>query len=376
MNPTIRILVVEDNEKWQKLLCDMYKEILPLAKVIPVSIGRDALAYLENDKFDLLSVDIDLSGTDNESEGRPDPNILGANGYDIIIKASEQNACKAVIVITGALTNKKLLMVIKDEGIRRLVRISLNNKLEKLFPGDRHIVLPKVPGATEQDNIDYFKSMLPREKLLSWCNAFYEFYKMGANWKITFNGVSKEISHQKGFYYIQYLLQNKKVEFQSSRLYELLSPPRRNETLLERPYVKNKTEEEALSRDDKTMHEGLGVIKKQKMDHLSVKQIEDMIEYVKQNKDNASTQNEKSTLEDQIDKMEDYLKRSRNWRGYEVNAADEKARQKVYKAYDKCLKAIEKEHKDFHEHLKKHIIRETGTSYKYDPPDDIYWKLE
>lgn len=81
MDETIRILVVEDDDDINKLLCKIIKK--SNYKPQPAYSGTEALIYLEKQKYDLVLLDLMLPGM---------------NGEKILAKIREQGTIPAIII--------------------------------------------------------------------------------------------------------------------------------------------------------------------------------------------------------------------------------------------------------------------------------------
>jgi len=102
----LKILIVEDNDKWAATLYRLYKSIIcekysPEEWDISTAIcAEQALDKLEKgEKFDLISLDINLSKTDQD----------WGDGRIVLRKAAELESCKVIIVITGILLDESFL---------------------------------------------------------------------------------------------------------------------------------------------------------------------------------------------------------------------------------------------------------------------------
>ena len=82
--PRLKILVVEDITEWRLALVGMYEEILGKDKcdVDPAASGPEAIRLLKKSSYDLLSADLDLSGTDQKEKGKVDMTLHGCCGHN------------------------------------------------------------------------------------------------------------------------------------------------------------------------------------------------------------------------------------------------------------------------------------------------------
>lgn len=102
----LKILIVEDNDKWAATLYRLYKSIICEKystdewNISTAICAEQALDKLEKgEKFDLISLDINLSKTDQD----------WGDGRLVLRRAAELESCKAMIVITGILLDESFL---------------------------------------------------------------------------------------------------------------------------------------------------------------------------------------------------------------------------------------------------------------------------
>ena len=120
-----KILVVDDNEE----ILDKTKELLERVgySVVCCNSGKDALAFLSENKVDLVLLDINM------------PNM---NGFDVCLRIRQRHALDdlPVIFLTN-LSDKetvKSVMPLKPEGylLKSINSAVLRSELEKFFNGE------------------------------------------------------------------------------------------------------------------------------------------------------------------------------------------------------------------------------------------------
>jgi hypothetical protein len=139
IRPTICILVVEDTPAWNDALCDMYRRIFAKYGMVDITTahdGSEALREIRRNMYDLLSCDINLSGSGNSGKE--------IDGRTVIRTAAERRHARALVVPTAIASDDLLYVVVPDKT--ELVRLTLNVMLEEYFPG-RHCRLDKSKGA-------------------------------------------------------------------------------------------------------------------------------------------------------------------------------------------------------------------------------------
>lgn len=174
MKAKIKILVVEDDVSWREAIRKMFKEILPLASVKCTGDGREALRWIkeENEKYDLISLDINLGSTHLKThDGKPDLEIPGCNGLTILRMAYELKSCNGIIVITAAPHDQTLEVVIPSEEERCKVRMTLNGYLEELFPSRNRSLNKPYKESTIDKSIITYKEILTPKLIKQLCMA-------------------------------------------------------------------------------------------------------------------------------------------------------------------------------------------------------------
>ena len=207
--PKLRILVVEDDRKWKNPIVNMYENILGNSGIVDsVDSGPEALKRIEREKYNILSVDINLYLA---HPLKPDDSIdhsqRGIDGRTILEEAAEAGTCAGVVVITGLQRDENLHIAIQDEDDRDEVLMTLHEYLNRLFP-EKNLYFQKGPEKKLLKCIQLIEKKLSYEKLLKLGSNFNKFRLEGNRWNITYNckSYSKENSGGIGLQYIHFLI--------------------------------------------------------------------------------------------------------------------------------------------------------------------------
>ena len=241
----IEILVVEDDPVWGGPLKALYERIVDdsdydLTRIVRHEAhGRDAHVLLqasEPDRLHLLSLDINLRLTHpTKEDGSPDISTVGACGLDLLKLAAAKNACRAVIVITGAAHDETVRTVTRNQGELAIIEMSLDEYVRSLFPGRYKLfrkVHPEKRPVIEQ--IEHFKALLTAKELLYLCRPQNEFLREnGGVWRLHFARKTARLQESKclaGLRFIQHLLKYPNQEFTAQALQQFDPPGEQRET--------------------------------------------------------------------------------------------------------------------------------------------------
>jgi hypothetical protein len=155
MNRRIKVLIVEDRSNWSNALKQMYAQTISNIPAIPVITivdnSADADAALSTDRFDLLSLDINL--------GEANPSAH----WDDLLKLAKAS-CTAVIIVTG----------IAHEPEFSQTSLTLNEKAIQIFGARDKIKFFQKPNDDRSTKIDetiqIYQQQLPPSELLRLCD--------------------------------------------------------------------------------------------------------------------------------------------------------------------------------------------------------------
>ncbi len=371
-NP-LRVLIVEDDHNWRGALCEMYKDIVYPDEVIlhSAASGPEAIRFLENEKYDVLSLDINLGSTHpRESNEKPDIGIPGADGRTVLRKAEELSGCNSVIVITGIHIDDTLSFFLTGEEVN-VVRMTLQIYLNETFPGN-HLYLMKmnVKEKPMREQIDIFKEQITRERLYSISGKINKFIKNIDNtWCIRYNGVEIHPKHAVGFERLQYLIQNPYKSIDGTTLARIGSTGVTDEKIPSAEVDEGQLIGQGLNiRDtnnefDTTIDlKGRGEIRK-KIKRLE-RELEDAEEF---GKDSSEIEKLKGEIVD----LQAHLNPQRDTKESPVR---KKIRDSVTKSINRTIDSLKKMHPDLADHLDKSIQR--GYYVSYNPEKELDWKFE
>jgi DNA-binding NarL/FixJ family response regulator len=247
----IEILVVEDDPGWGRPLKAMYESVFDdsdydLTRIVRHEAhGRDAHALLqasEPDRRHLLSLDINLRLTHpTRGDGTPDIGTVGACGLDLLKLAAAKNACRSVVVITGAAHDETIRTVTRNEGELAIIEMSLEEYVRSLFPG-RYKLLRKLSPEKRSvsSQIEHFRTLLTAKELLHLCRPQNEFLREnGGVWRLSFARKTarlQELECLAGLRFIQHLLKYPNQEFTALALERFDPPGEQRETTEEKEH--------------------------------------------------------------------------------------------------------------------------------------------
>lgn len=115
------------------------------------------------------------------------------------------------------------------------------------------------------------------------------------------------------------------------------------------------------------------------LDHMGYCQLRSFIALLEKEQDSADKQSEKDKRDEEIAKIKQHLNKVHRPGGNgkptakTFGADQHKAARRIKKNYENILKLIEKDHKELHKHLKKHMDIKTKCSYT--PPSNLSWNF-
>jgi hypothetical protein len=155
MNRRIKVLIVEDQPNWSNALKGLYEQTIAQIPAIPaitiVDNSAAADAALATDRFDLLSLDINLGETNPSAH------------WDDLLKLAK-SSCTAVIIVTG----------IAHEPEFSQTSLTLNDKAIQIFGSRDKIKFFQKPNDNRTTKIDetiqIYQQQLPPSELLRLCD--------------------------------------------------------------------------------------------------------------------------------------------------------------------------------------------------------------
>lgn len=190
----MKILVVEDNYDYRQALIEMYQQIFDkIAVQIDHAVtGKEAIEMLKKNKYDLLSLDINLSENlhKNEQGKLRDIDITGACGMDVLDVAGKRKSCTGVVVITLLENDPNLDLIIPDKQKQNRLQMTIDSNLRKYF-SNTSLRLSKRPidKVSISEQIVIFKEELTLDQIRSLCDVRYAI-TIGSNqfpYQITIN---------------------------------------------------------------------------------------------------------------------------------------------------------------------------------------------
>jgi hypothetical protein len=156
MTRRIKVLIIEDQPEWSKPLAKLYQQLIEQIPAIPliqiVHTSAEADAALSIDRFDLLSLDINLSETHPAAH------------WDDLLKLAKQS-CTAVIIVTGIAYEPEFADTNLTINEKAIDIFGSRNKI-KIFQKPSGHLTPAVIATT----IDTYKQQLPITEFTHFCD--------------------------------------------------------------------------------------------------------------------------------------------------------------------------------------------------------------
>jgi CheY-like chemotaxis protein len=148
----MRILVVDDESIWRTALCGLYERALGRGEhaVDSAATASEALRLLERERYDILSLDINLS---KDALRDSDGSFVHASGMDVLDHAKAKGRIGAVIVVSGCTWDHELVGIFHDETRRIEIRGNMPTILERLFPNRSHFCAKPSPSSEPDANV-------------------------------------------------------------------------------------------------------------------------------------------------------------------------------------------------------------------------------
>jgi DNA-binding response OmpR family regulator len=353
------VLVVEDEPAWMEALCEMYEDLLSESdEVLPASTVRTARQFLKRKDVDLLSLDINVSGTD-KTEG---------DGRTLIREASRgEKAVGGLVVITQFERDKKLDVIMPEEEIPK-ARMKLGMMLDEFFRG-RYKYVSKPSEMSPQESVEVIQEGLSRRGLLSLCKARNVFREKEQGWFVRYNGESTQLKDSIDFKRIHYLLHRPDKEISSKDLVDKFLNPDPDSLDDRRRDMSSEqlAEEEGLS-------ETGGFRGENTLDDRAIREYKERLQEIKDQLEFArGTGNEDrvAKLREEKEMILDEL----GWSGAGDREKDslDKHRKTVQKSISRGIDKIS----ELHEALGKHLEESISTGYfcSYEPSEPMDWRL-
>ena len=353
------VLVVEDDPEWMDALCNMYENLLgDRDEVLPASTVRTARRILTSRDIDLLSLDLNVSGTD-ATEG---------DGRTLLKDASEGDmSVGGLIVITKFERDKELSMIMPEKEIP-VARMTLGMTLDELFRG-RYKYVSKPSGMPPKKSVQGIQKKLSRRGLLSLCNARNVFREEGKEWFVRYEGKSARLKDSINFKRIYYLLQRPNEEVLSKDLVdEFLKPD--PDSLDDR---RRDMSSEQLAEEEGLTERG-GYRGENTLDDQAIREYQERIDEIEDQIDIAlSTGNEERVAE--LIEEKEMLRDELGYSGTGDREKDslDKHRKTVQKSISRGVDKISEAHEVLGTHLEESI--DTGFFCSYEPEEPVEWSL-
>ena len=354
------VLVVEDDPAWMEALCEMYERLLldKSAEVLPASTVKTARHFLEKKSIDLLSLDLNVSGTDK----------MEGDGRTLIREASNgEMSVGGLVVITRFAHDEELDVLMPKEEVPK-ARMELGLLLHEYF-GDRYHHVPKQPDLSVDDNVQIIEEGLSPGSLLTLCNARNVFRKESQGWFVRYDGKIARLNESINFKRIQYLLQHPNKEISSTTLVNAFRKPDPDslDDLRSDMSIDQLWKEENLRE----------VVDYQGEDSLDEQAIQECIDRLQKIEDkieiHRSTSNEKE-ISDLTEEKEMILKElGYSGVGKKIKSSLEKHRKRVEKSIKRAINDILNVHSDLGKHLYDSI--KTGKYCHYKPSEAVDWRF-
>lgn len=197
-----RILIVEDDHEWlgelQRFLRLLLENEAVTARIDPTTTKQEALEKLrrareQGQPYDLLSLDINL-GVTLSADGTA---RQLSNGRDVLTEAHLLKACHAAMIVTGVGADQEIDQICIEDKERIVLRAGLPAILDKMFPNERGLYLPKDLQASPQQNINGYLGSDIAGAIKNICRPRNEFRHQGAGWKMIFVDVEAVIGNDR-----------------------------------------------------------------------------------------------------------------------------------------------------------------------------------